>query len=169
MKRFLILLLAALAVPTTVNAEVDNDYSLKYIQARILNYEKKFSESETKCDELIEISPDNPKGYFCKGLSIVNEEFHTNKTNPKKVVINEALKLFTKAIEIDPEFNEAYYLRGTLRFAMPRHSNRSNRACSDIKKAFLNGYVPAIAYVVKNQVNLNLKDVSCPLRKEVFK
>ena len=74
MKRFLIPLLAAIALPSTVKAEVTNDsifnseqadYFFKINQAEKLLSEGKFSEAETICDELIAISPDNPISYIC--------------------------------------------------------------------------------------------------------
>ena len=79
MKRFLIPLLAAIALPTAVNAEVtyesifnakQADYFLKSKQASKLISEGKFSEAKTICDELIEISPDNPNSYVCKGIAL---------------------------------------------------------------------------------------------------
>ena len=79
-------------------------------------------------------------GYLCKGIA----KGFANK--PKK---REALKSFTKAIEIDPEFYEAYYWRGALQFSMRRNnlSKIDRTACSDIKKAYFNGFAYAIDYV----------------------
>ena len=68
----------------------------------------------------------------------------------------EALKNLTTAIEIDPEFYDAYFLRGVLQFTMRRNSmSKIDRsACSDIKKAFLNDYQYAIDYVNENKAFL---------------
>ena len=65
MKRFLIPLLAALTIPTAVNAEETIDlekltiYNIKYSRANNLLREGKFSEMKNICEDLIEISPDN--------------------------------------------------------------------------------------------------------------
>ena len=155
MKRFLIPLLAAIALPTAVNAEVTNDsifnakqadYFFKSKQAGKLISEGKFSEAETICDELIEISPENPDSYICKGVALGYSSKKIRKSR-------EALKNFTKAIEIDPENYEAYFLRGRLAFTMRRRefSQLQLTACNDIKKAYLNGFPPAIESVNKNK------------------
>ena len=70
MKRLLLPLLTALALPIAVNAEVTNDYILKANQSKKLFSERKFSEMKNICEELIEISPDNPMGYVCKGVAL---------------------------------------------------------------------------------------------------
>ena len=70
MKRFLIPLLAAIALPTTVNAEVTNDYILKVEQSKKLFSEGKFSEMTKLCEELLEIAPEYDFGYVCKGVAL---------------------------------------------------------------------------------------------------
>ena len=95
MKRLLLPLLAALALPTAVNAEVTNDYILKTNQSKKLFSERKFSEMKNICEELIEISPDNPMGYVCKGFALGFVPKSERKSR-------EALKNFTKAIELNP-------------------------------------------------------------------
>ena len=161
MKRFLIPLLAALALPTAVNAEVtyesifnakQADYFLKSKQASKLISEGKFSEAKTICDELIEISPDNPNSYICKGIALGYSSKKIRKSR-------EALKNFTKAIEIEPENYEAYFLRGVLQFRMRRkHNSKLDRtACNDIKKAYLNNHPLALEYVKENKYFL-IKD-----------
>ena len=154
MKRFLISLLAAIALPTAINAEVTNDsifnakqadYFYKINQAEKLISEGKFSEAETICDELIEISPDNPNSYICKGIAL---GFASENKKKRKAVRN-----FTKAIKIDPEYDEAYFFRGLLQFTMRRRedSRTARTACKDMSRAYFNNYPPALEYVKKNK------------------
>ena len=145
MKRFLIALLATLALPTAINAELNNDYILKVNQSKKLFIERKFSEMTKICNELIEISPDNPNGYVCKGLAL-----GFNMENPKK---REALRNFTKAIKINPENYDAYFFRGALKFGMRRRKDLgfSRAACDDMEKAYLNNQPFALEYVKENK------------------
>ena len=154
MKRFLIPLLAAIALPSTVKAEVTNDsifnakqadYFFKSKQAGKLISEGKFSEAETICDELIEISPDNPNSYICKGIAL-----GFASENKKKI---KAKRYFTKAIKLDPEFDEAYFFRGLLQFTMRRRegSGTARNSCKDMSRAYFNNYPPALEYVKKNK------------------
>ena len=154
MKRLLLILLAALALPTAVNAEVTNDYILKANQSKKLFSERKFSEMTKICNELIEISPDNPNGYVCKGIAL-----GFNRENPKK---REALRNFTKAIKINPENYDAYFFRGALKFSMRRRKDLGfNRAaCQDMEKAYLNKNPLALQYVKKNKSNLGISCVA---------
>ena len=147
MKRLLIPLLATLALPTVVNAELANDYFLKFTKANILLNKGDFSKAEKICDEMIEISPKKKWGYFCKASSLIISGKQKKR---------EALKNLTKAIEIDPKFYDAYFMRGFLQFSMRRKnmSKIDRTACSDIKKAFLNDYKYAIDYVNKNKAFL---------------
>ena len=55
-KRFLIPLLAVLALPSSINADATNDYFLKLNQSVKLFSEGKFSVMKKICEELIEIS-----------------------------------------------------------------------------------------------------------------
>ena len=146
MKRLLLPLLAALALPTAVNAEVTNDYILKAEQFKKLFSERKFSEMTKICEELLEISPEFDFGYVCKGIALGFVSKNKRKSR-------EALKNFTKAIAIDPENYEAYFLRGKLQFTMRRRefSKLQMTGCNDIKKAYLNGFSPAIETVNKNK------------------
>ena len=154
MRKLLIPLLAALALPTAVNAEVTNDsifnakqadYFFKINQAEKLLSEGKFSEAETICDELIEISPDNPNSYICKGIAL---GFASENKKKRKAVRN-----FTKAIKVDPENNEAYFFRGLLQFTIRRRENSgtARTACKDMSKAYFNNYPPALEYFKKNK------------------
>ena len=154
MKRLLLPLLAALALPTAVNAEVTNDYILKTNQSKKLFSERKFSEMKNICEELIEISPDNPMGYVCKGVAL-----GFNSKNQKK---REALRNFTKAIKINPENYDAYFFRGALKFGMRRRKDLGfqRTACSDIEKAYLNKNPLALQYVKKNKSNLGISCVA---------
>ena len=148
MKRSLLPLLAAIALPTTVNAEITNDYILKVEQSTKLFSEGKFSEMTKICEELIEISPELDFGYVCKGIAL-----GFNRENQKK---REALRNFTKAIKINPENYDAYFFRGALKFTMRRRRdlgfNRS--ACDDMEKAYLNKNPFALQYVKKYKSNL---------------
>tara|TARA_B100001248_G_scaffold183866_1_gene140078 strand:- start:3 stop:470 length:468 start_codon:yes stop_codon:yes gene_type:complete len=148
MKRLLLPLLAAIALPTTVNAEITNDYILKVEQSTKLFSEGKFSEMTKICEELIEISPELDFGYVCKGIAL-----GFNRENQKK---REALRNFTKAIKINPENYDAYFFRGALKFTMRRRRdlgfNRS--ACDDMEKAYLNKNPFALQYVKKYKSNL---------------
>ena len=147
MIHLLLPLLAAFAFPTAVKAESANDYSLKFYQAQSLLIKGDFSKAEKICDEMIEISPEKKGGYFCKASSLIISGKQKKR---------EALKNLTKAIEIDPEFYDAYFMRGFLQFSMIRKSmSKIDRtACSDIKKAFLNANQYAIDYVNKNKTFL---------------
>ena len=108
--------------------------------------EGKFSEMKNICEELIEISQDNPMGYVCKGFALGFVPKSERKSR-------EALKNFTKAIELDPEYYEAYFLRGFLQFSMRRRefSKLQMNGCSDIKKAYLNKFPDALEYVKRQR------------------
>ena len=150
MKRLLIPLLAALSLPIAVNAEVNNDYRLKFEQAKKLIREGKASELEPICDELLEIAPEIDLGYVCKGIALVS-----NSKNKKK---REAIRNFTKAIKINPENYDAYSFRGALKLGMRRRRDLGfNRtACKDMEKAYLNNHPFALAYVKKNKSSLGI-------------
>ena len=145
MKRLLFPLIAALALSTSVNAEVTNDYRLKSNQATKLFSEGKFSEMTKICDELLEISPEFDFGYVCKGVSL-----GFNSENQKK---REAIRNFTKAIKINPEYNEPYFFRAVIKFSMRRREGLGfNRtACKDMEKAYLNKHPPALEYVKESK------------------
>ena len=125
--------------------EPDVSYFLKNREAMKLINEGNISEGEKKCDEMIEMYPEGKWGYLCKGASLLFSGLDNRK--------EEALKNFTKAIEIDPEYYEAYFLRGILQFSMDRKSMSKidRNACKDIKKAYSNGYQFAIDYVKNNK------------------
>ena len=145
MKRLLLPLLAALALPTFVNAEVTNDYRLKSNQATKLFSEGKFSEMTKLCEELLEIAPEYDFGYVCKGIAL-----GFNSENQKK---REAIRNFTKAIKINPENYDAYFFRGALKFGMRRRKDLGfqRTACRDIEKAYLNNQPFALEYVKENK------------------
>ena len=153
MKRLLLPLLAAFALPTAVNSEETNDYILKVEQSTKLFSEGKFSEMSKICEELIEISPELDFGYVCKGIAL-----GFNRENQKK---REALRNFTKAIKINPENYDAYFFRGALKFSMRRRKDLGfNRAaCQDMEKAYLNKNPLALQYVKKNKSNLGISCV----------
>ena len=141
MKRSLLPLLAAIALPTTVSAEITNDYILKVEQSTKLFSEGKFSEMTKICEELLEIAPEYDFGYVCKGVAL-----GFNSKNKKK---REALRNFTKAIKINPKNYDAYFFRGALKFGMRRRKDLGfqRTACSDIEKAYLNNHPFALEYV----------------------
>ena len=168
MKRFLIPLLAVLALPIAVYSNENNDKLLEYkklieegyeiLDDLILRDEKnptyeefmeEFSSALKKCNQAIEMIPENKEGYLCRGLMV---GFY-KKGSAKPRYQRKGLKDFTKAIKIDPEYLEAYYLRGILGFSMSRLSGSSidGRACKDIKKAYKNNFEPAIEYVKENR------------------
>ena len=144
MKKFLFIFLSInLLIPNAQKAysdELSGEYLDTYNEAIDLINDNKNTEAEKKCDEAIKLSPEEKMGYLCQGIA----KGFANK--PKK---REALKSFTKAIEIDPEFYEAYYWRGALQFSMRRNnmSKLDRTACNDIKKAYLNEFTYAIDYV----------------------
>ena len=146
MKLLLSLLLALFASPSVVNSEETTVYNLKLNESKTLYREGNFSEMKNICEELLEISQDNPNGYICKGVALGFARKNERKSR-------EALKSFTKAIEIDPELYEAYFLRGVLQFSMRRRefSKFQIRGCSDIRKAYLNRFAPALNYVIENK------------------
>ena len=141
MKRLLLPLLTALALPIAVNAEINNDYRLKFEQAKKLIREGKASELEPICDELLEIAPEIDLGYVCKGIALVS-----NSKNKKK---REAIRNFTKAIKINPENYDAYTFRAVIKFSMRRREGLGfNRtACKDMEKAYLNKHPLTLKYV----------------------
>ena len=152
MKKLLLPLLAALALPTAVNAEITNDYIIKFNQAQELITKGKFSEGEKICDELIKTAPEIQYAYVCKGIALgfANE----NKKQRK------ALRNFTKAIKINPENYDAYFFRGALKFSMRRRKDLGfNRAaCQDMEKAYLNKNPFALQYVKENK---NFLEADC--------
>ena len=176
MKRFLIPLLAALALPISVNANEDKDKFLEYKKLIDEGYEilddlvlrdkknptyeqymEEFSLALEKCNEAIAMIPENKEGYLCRGFMV---GFH--KKGPARIRYQKkGLKDFTKAIKIDPEYLEAYFLRGELGFTMRRLSGSSidARACRDIEKAYENNFPEAIEYV--NQYKTFLKEDKC--------
>ena len=176
MKRFLIPLLATLALPIAVNANESKDKFLEYIKLIDEGYEilddlvlrdeknptyeqymEEFSLALEKCNEAIALIPENKEGYLCRGFMV---GFH--KKGPSRIRYQKkGLKDFTKAIKIDPEYMEAYFLRGDLGFTMRRLSGSSIDvgACRDIKKAYRNNFPEAIEYV--NQHKTFLKEDKC--------
>ena len=156
MKNILFILLSINLLIPNVQKVYSDELSRRYLniynKAIDLINDDKHSQAEKKCEEVIKLSPEDKIGYLCKGIS---EGF---SSEPKK---NEALKSFTKAIEIDPEFYEAYYWRGALQFSMRRNnmSKLDRTACSDIKKAYLNRFTYAIDYV--NESNAFLRRDKC--------
>ena len=126
----------------------ESNYRAIYLDGIQLLNEGKFSQGVKKCEEAIKILPEEKSGYLCKGIGLG----FSGKRNTKR----EALKSFTKAIEIDPEFYEAYFWRGALQFSMKRrHMDKTDRiACSDIRKAYLNDVSYAIDFVNKNKTLL---------------
>ena len=113
---------------------------------------EEFSSALKKCNQAIEIIPENKEGYLCRGLMIGFYKKGPATQRYKK----KALKDFSKVIKIDPEYLEAYFLRGDLGFSMRRLSGSSIDvgACIDIKKAYRNNFPKAIEYVNRNKTFL---------------
>ena len=84
--------------------EPDVSYFLKNREAMKLINEGNISEGEKKCDEMIEMYPEGKWGYLCKGSSLLFSGLDNRK--------EEALKNFTKAIEIDPHNPYLFFWRG---------------------------------------------------------
>ena len=151
MKKILFIFLSInLLTPNVQKAysdELRGAYLDKYNEAIDLINDDKHSQAEKKCEEVIKLSPEEKMGYLCKGIAT------GFSSKPKK---REALKSFSKAIEIDPEFYEAYYWRGALQFSMGRNnmSKLDRTACNDIKKAYLNEFTYAIDYVNESKAFL---------------
>ena len=177
MKKLLLIFLAAIALPTsTGNANENKDKLLEYKKLIDEGYEilddlvlrdqknptyeeymEEFPLALEKCNEAIAMIPEKKEGYLCRGLMV---GFY-KKGSAKPRYQKKGLKDFTKAIKIDPEYLEAYFLRGDLGFTMRRLSGSSIdvKACRDIKKAYRNNFPEAIEYV--NQHKTFLKDDKC--------
>ena len=108
MKKFFIFiasnLLLACNTPLVYSNESDFNYFLKNSEAIRLINDGKISEGEKKCDEMIEMYPEGKLGYLCKGSSLLFSGLNNRK--------EEALKNFTKAIEIDPHNPYLFFWRG---------------------------------------------------------
>ena len=133
-------------------------YMSTYLEGINLLSEGKFSEAEKKCEEAIELLPLAKNAYLCKGIALGL----SSRKNTKR----EAIDNITKAIEIDPEFYEAYYWRGAIQFSMKRrHMDKTDKmACSDMRKAYLNKVSYAIDFVNKNKTRL-VKDKCSGFKK----
>ena len=145
---FAISILLNIHIQKVYSNKNESNYRAIYLDGIQLLNEGKFSQGVKKCEEAIKILPEEKSGYLCKGIGLG----FSGKRNTKR----EALKSFTKAIEIDPEFYEAYFWRGALQFSMKRrHMDKTDRiACSDIRKAYLNDVSYAIDFVNKNKTLL---------------
>jgi tetratricopeptide (TPR) repeat protein len=53
----------------------------------------------------------------------------------KKLEYKQAFECFTKAIEVDPNFAEAYYNRANTWFQLPANTYPNFDGCDDLKKA----------------------------------
>ena len=168
MRKLLIPFLAALAFPNTVNAEISNNnfsrfeknleagfslidevFELRSKGIYSTENEIKTKEAEKKCEEAIEIMPNNKEGYLCRGIVVGLQKIYMFGGGSTLSKQKKGIRDFTKAIKIDPEYWEAYFWRGALGFSMERLSGSSidGRACKDIKKAYKNKFEPAINYV----------------------
>jgi len=61
----------------------------------------------------------------------------------KKYDYVKAYECFTKAIELKPEFAEAYYNRATVWFDLPANTYPETDGCADLKKARSLGFKEA--------------------------
>jgi len=112
-------------------------------------FTEEFSSALKKCNQAIEIIPENKEGYLYRGLMIGFYKKRSSIQRYKK----KALKDFSKAIKIDSQYLEANYFRGIFGFSTERLSGSTidGRAYKDIKKAFENNFEPAIEYVKENR------------------
>lgn len=53
----------------------------------------------------------------------------------KKLEYKQAYECFTKAIDVDPNYAEAYYNRANTWFQLPANSYPNTDGCEDLKKA----------------------------------
>ena len=90
--------------------------------------QQNYKEAIKLCSDAIDIEPNNPEGYFCRGTALSN----MGKTRT-------SYKDFTKAIELDPDNLDYYYWRGSTIMTTVRQGNsRMHKiGCSDLKKAFV--------------------------------
>ena len=58
----------------------------------------------------------------------------------KKFEYKQAYECFTKAIELNSEFAEAYYNRATVWFELPANTYANTDGCDDLKKAKTLGF-----------------------------
>ena len=172
MKRLLLPLLAALALPTAVNAEISNNnfsiyeknleagfslidevFELRFKGIYSNENESKTKEAEKKCEEAIEIMPYNKEGYLCRGIVVGLQNIYIFGGGSTLSKQKKGIRDITKAIKIDPEYWEAYFWRGAIGFNMDRLSGSKidGRACQDIKKAYENNFPDAIEYVNRNK------------------
>ena len=70
----------------------------------------------------------------------------------KKFEYVKAYDCFTKAIELNPDFAEAYYNRATVWFELPANTYPNTDGCADLKKA------KSLGFKVKDEV---LKKYGC--------
>jgi tetratricopeptide (TPR) repeat protein len=70
----------------------------------------------------------------------------------KKFEYKQAYECFTKAIELKPDFAEAYYNRATVWFELPAKTYENTDGCVDLKKA------KSLGFKVKDDV---LKEFGC--------
>lgn len=104
--------------PETVKTYADEALAMddRYVKAiRLLSRyyytEKEYKTATEYCEKWIAIQPGNKMAYYSLGNSL----WQIGVTSPKwKKILNNAIKQYTTAIEIDPRFGEAYYARGSL-------------------------------------------------------
>jgi len=70
----------------------------------------------------------------------------------KKLEYKQAFECFTKAIELDPKFAEAYYNRANSWFQLPSNTYPEYDGCNDLKKAKSLGF---------KGVDARLKEFGC--------
>jgi len=63
----------------------------------------------------------------------------------KKLEYKQAFECFTKAIEKDPTFGEAYYNRANAWYQLPSNAFPNHDGCQDLKKAKELGFKGAVA------------------------
>ena len=163
MKRLLLLLLTALALPAAVNADFlkKEDFKqedFKQLEAAanaivfrsvINNAQKKlnendFNEAMKYCEKAIDLQPENYESFTCRAFAL----WGLNQKRKALNDFNQSLKL-----EPNPPMMSSYFYRGALQFNMRRRdkSTIDRNACSDIRKAFKASYPSAIEYVSQNK------------------
>ncbi len=104
--------------------------------------QENFKEAIKLCSDAIDIEPNYPEGYYCRGTAL--SEMGKSRT---------AYKDLTKAIELDPDDLDYYYWRGVTIMSMIRQYNSKMQkvGCSDLKKAYSKKHKFTLEYVQENR------------------
>ena len=104
--------------------------------------QENFKEAIKLCSDAIDIEPNDPEGYYCRGTALSE----SGKSRS-------AYKDLTKAIELDPDDLDYYYWRGVTIMTMIRQYNSKMQkvGCSDLKKAYSKKHKFTLEYVQENR------------------